>query len=126
MKQQKNPFNFEETSSSSDYGKTYDFPSELQAAIGLISMNFQSLEDSITDTIIEKLNVDREIGEIITAELSFKNKVNLLASLLHKTKDKHHLDDDPDFDLNTYHKKIIGAFFKCEELRNQTLPLVSF
>ncbi len=49
--------------------------------IGLITVNFAMLESTIKSGIWELLTVDQLKGQIITAELSFKGLVALIASL---------------------------------------------
>ncbi|MEM9363453.1 MAG: hypothetical protein AAGA43_12500 [Bacteroidota bacterium] len=120
-KRYKSQFDFEESPDPNTYERNPNFPGELQAAVGQISIEFQSLEDTISEVIIELIEVERDIGEILTVEMSFKNKVNLLGSLLHKLKSKFRSSFESDVDQDLYYKYLIKALFKCEELRNQTL-----
>ena len=115
-----NIFSFEKNQDPTDYEGRVGPPEALPAVIGLISMNFQSLDDELSNRIIQLLNIEHEIGEIITSELSYKNKVNLFASLHHKLKDKYHFNSIKNFE-DGYFKELIKALYRCEEFRNQIL-----
>lgn len=96
-------------------------PTELQAVIGIISMKFQFLENTITNLIIKSIDVEFEIGQIITAELSFKNKVNLFSSLLRAKSKSIGFPVLELVEIEPLIKAINRALFKCEEIRNSTL-----
>lgn len=112
---------FDKSRDESSYEERVGEPDELSAVMGRITMNFQYLEDRIDKIIIENLlEIDDEIGTIITAELSYKNKVNLFASLYYK------LSKNKNFNFvkgleSEHFKQLLKALFKCEELRNQIL-----
>ena len=59
-------------------------PDNFSSALGRIAFNFSQLEDQVSASITELIGVAPAIGNILTAELSFKNKVNVLASLVHQ------------------------------------------
>jgi hypothetical protein len=95
-------------------------PEEVPAAIGLVALNFAELEDSIAEMIAKALEVQQEIGQIIVAEMSFKNRVHLLGSLLRR------VNTDPR--LNVGHvnslemiSELVAQCFRAEELRNQVM-----
>lgn len=113
-------FDFEKSQDSAGYEERVGPPTELPATIGRITMNFQYLEDRLSEKIIEMTGLNLEIGEIVTCELSFKNKVNLFSSLLHKLKETHYFNFYPGYE-EIHMKELIKALFKCEELRNQIL-----
>jgi hypothetical protein len=113
-------FNFEKNQDPTDYEGRVGPPEALPAVIGRISMNFQSLEDELSNRIIQMLNIDQEIGEIITAELSYNNKVNLFASLYYKMKDIFHFSSISGYE-DGYFKELLKALNRCEEFRNQIL-----
>lgn len=115
-----NFFSFENNQETTSYEGRVGPPDELSAVIGRISINFQVLEDEISYRIIQLLDVEKEIGEIVTSELSFRNKVNLFASLYYKVKDKYHFNTIENYE-DGYFKELIKAFLKCEEFRNQIL-----
>jgi len=52
-----------------------------ERAIGRICMAFQRLEELVSDQIGRLISDDAQLGTIITAELSFRNKLGLLCSL---------------------------------------------
>ena len=83
-------------------------------------MKFSYLEDTLSNTIIKMLQLDSERGNIITAELSFKIKVNVFSSLYHKLKDNYYFNTFPNFE-DEYFKELVKGLNKCEELRNQTM-----
>src|SRR5687767_7228686 len=60
-------------------------PDGVTSAVGRIAMNFSDLEDQLTIGIRVLLGVDEVTGEIVSAELSFRNKVNMFSSLFRKT-----------------------------------------
>lgn len=95
-------------------------PDELTSVIGRISMNFSFLEETLSDAITKLLNLDNKTGNIITAELSFKNKVNLFATLYITLKDTYKFNVYPGFEKEHFNE-IIKALNKCEELRNQVI-----
>ena len=95
-------------------------PDELSSVIGRITMNFSALEDTLSECIIKVIGQSNAVGQIITAELSFKNKINLFSSLYFEQKDKVEFNAFPG--LQTKHfKEIIKALNKCEILRNQVI-----
>jgi len=113
-------FNFEKNQDPAGYEERVGSPEELPAVIGLISLNFQDLENELSKRIIQMLELEHDIGEIITAELSFKNLINLFSSLYHRLKDKYHFNSLPNYEKG-YFKELLKALYKCEELRNQIL-----
>lgn len=113
-------FDFEKGQDPAGYEERVGPPTELPATIGRITMNFQYLEDILSEKIVQMTGLDSEIGEILTCELSFKNKVNLFSSLLHKLKETHSFNFYPGYE-EIHKKELIKALFKCEELRNQIL-----
>jgi hypothetical protein len=54
---------------------------ESERAIGRICMAFQELEEIVSCLIGRLISDDNQLGAIITAELSFRNKLGLLSSL---------------------------------------------
>lgn len=113
-------FDFEKNQDTAGYQERIGVPKELPAAIGIISMSFQELENNISKRIIEMIDLRLEIGEIITAELSYKNKVNLFSSLYYERKEKYHFNSLPNYEKE-YFNELLKALHKCEEMRNQIL-----
>lgn len=54
---------------------------ESERAIGRICMAFQRLEELVSNEIGRLISDDGQLGTVITAELSFRNRVGLLCSL---------------------------------------------
>lgn len=93
-------------------------PEELDAAIGRVIESFSFLEESLENVITMLLDVDNEIGEIVTAELSFKGLLNLFSSLF---KHKH---DRGDFvvegeDPEERFRELLKLCYRAEEERNR-------
>ncbi len=59
---------------------------EIHSVMGRIVVDFNHLEENVSLAIIKLINTDEDIGLIITSELSFRNKLNLLGSLFNKKK----------------------------------------
>lgn len=87
---------------------------EILAEIGKITIVFNLIENSLTEIIVKIVTVGnrkRDLGLIVTAELSFKQLVSTLSSLLLFTlgeNDPHYLQFD----------KISKQLFKAEQERN--------
>lgn len=73
-------------------------PDHLSSTIGLISIAFQNLEEEISKGISKMLTVSEEMGDIITSELAYKNKLNLFASLIHKLKQTYSFNTIPNYE----------------------------
>ena len=56
-------------------------PESIPGAIGEVIVSFESLDDQISTAIGFLLRRGDDVGRIVTAEVSFKAKVNLLGSL---------------------------------------------
>lgn len=56
-------------------------PDAISAAIGRIAINFNDLEKELSSVIAYLLQSGEDIGRIVTADLSFGNKVNLMSAL---------------------------------------------
>jgi hypothetical protein len=96
-------------------------PTEFDAAFGHLALGFSFLEDTAHNVIVLLSGTKSEIGHIMAAGLSFRQKLDVLGSLAH-----HHLGV-----LNTtaehldYLEEIIGEMLwicrRAEELRNTYL-----
>ena len=66
-------------------GQTYDErtgpATSQEAAIGAVTIQFADLEDTVAGAISQLLGREPSVGVIVTAEMSFRNKVNLMSSL---------------------------------------------
>lgn len=108
------------------FGKTeYSFrervgaPDALSSGIGRVIINFQLLDEEINHSIHWILRSRKSACDIITAGLSFRNKVDLLFCLIEEYKDKI-LFNTPHVPMGhkIYIKELRNAITKCEELRN--------
>lgn len=81
------------------------------AGLGKINVQFSSLELALSMLVWGLICDDQNVGQIITADLSFKHIINLLnALLIYKVKDNI---------LYEKSKEIIKRAIQCEEKRNQ-------
>ena len=121
-KYKKDIFDFEyfDNMSKMEYLERLGEPDELSSCIGLIAISFQELDDAMSKCIWKILHFAEDLGNILTAELSFKNKVNLLASLIYRFKNERKLNLFPEHE-HEYIVELIKSIFKCEELRNKVM-----
>ena len=95
-------------------------PSEFDAAIGQITLSFAFLEDSLRNVIGLLLGNEKEVVSIVTAELSFRNKVDLIGSLV-----RFRIPTLPDIDdlrdAMEWFEELIKLCRRAEELRNKYL-----
>lgn len=106
---------FEYTGSSFEEMVT---PEPLHHAVGAIAINFAVLEDEVSSAIAYLLRTDSEKGLLITGEMSYRAKVNVMASLVRMTYKFGLLDtgySEDDF------QDLLYMCFKSEELRNRSL-----
>lgn len=82
-------------------------------ALGSVVIEFEMLDEQIRAAISFLLRRDENIGRIVTAELSFKNKVNLLAALFRQQK-----ANSPDIDRLD---ELGARFFEIEQQRNRVV-----
>lgn len=85
----------------------------ISAAIGQIAINFSDLEKEISSAVTYLLGSNREVGKIVTAELSFKGKLNLMSSLF--------LNCSPEAAAAEMFHDLLKLCNRAEELRNQIL-----
>jgi len=95
-------------------------PDSFSAGIGRIVLNFSELETQISNGIVKCLELDEERGHIVTSEISFKNKVHILSSLV------KHLSGQWKFNVVNRDslkcwEKIEKQCFRAEEKRNQIM-----
>jgi hypothetical protein len=97
-------------------------PEEFDAALGRIVLAFSYLEDSVRDVISLLLGTDIKVGAIVSAELGFRQKLDVLGSLVWlrlETGSSH------DASAKDTLKKLLRICRQSEELRNQHLHLRS-
>jgi hypothetical protein len=95
-------------------------PEEVPAAIGLIALNFAKLEDGISVAIARVLEIQPNVGQIVVAEMSFKYKVHLLGSLLHRSAGDARLNIG-DAEPLEFIRELTSQCSRAEELRNQVM-----
>lgn len=95
-------------------------PEAFDAAIGHVAMAFSYIEDTLSESIGELLRIDSRSTAAVTAEMSFRNKVHLFASLV-RLQLEHVQFNVGTLDPQAYLGELIGACFKCEEMRNSVM-----
>jgi len=85
-------------------------PARHRQEIGSITVNFALLEHMIEFSIWELITKDQFVGQIITAELSFRNRIALLSSLVRHLKE----DSETISELET----LLSRALQAEEKRN--------
>ena len=98
-------------------------PDEVSAALGLIAINFQELEETLAAAIARRLGAEARKARTVSAELSFSRRLNLLAAL---ARDERSVMGTPD----SYSSKddelgqLIALCAQAEDLRNQYIHSV--
>lgn len=95
-------------------GMEINLSNEILVEIGKITVVFGLIEDSLSEIIGRIITVGgriRELGTIVTAELSFKQKISVLTSLLHLALDK-------DNEAIKQFDRIKPLLFDAEQKRN--------
>jgi hypothetical protein len=106
------------TPSGRTFSEYDDPPDEISSAIGRVVLSFSELEDDVSSMIRGLLDIDFERGQIVTAELPFKTKVNLMSSL-QKIQFREDFKDHDMSQAEEMLKEIVASCLKAEELRNQ-------
>jgi len=106
--------------SGKSFAKVIGRPDEFHDAMGRITLNFSYLEDMTRNTIIVLSDVDSAVGRILTSELSFRQKLDVLGSLI-----RNHVSKLPKNEKTHVVKErsleIVSLCQKSEELRNTYL-----
>jgi hypothetical protein len=96
-------------------------PDQFSSAIGSVAVSFAHLEDGISKKISQLLILeDDNIATIVTANLTFRNKLDLLASLIRHRLPRTKFNtgrNNPDGVLN----ELISVLATCSELRNRII-----
>lgn len=74
------------TPSKLSYEERIGPPDTISASIGSISLNFSELEREVSSVISHLLGCGPEVGRVVSAELSFRGKLDLVSSLYRHTK----------------------------------------
>src|ERR1700731_721313 len=98
-------------------------PEELDAAIGKITLDFQYLEDTARNLIVLLSKADSKVAHIMTAELSFRQKLDVLASLVrHLLPTLSPSSDGPSAqDAQEALRELVVVCRRAEEFRNTYL-----
>jgi hypothetical protein len=96
-------------------------PDEFHDAMGRIALNFSDLENTASIVIVLLSGTEPEVGHILAAELSFRQKIDVLASLARRRSAVlTNLSVRP-IDDNEYVTDIVRMCRQAEELRNTYL-----
>ena len=92
-------------------------PDEFDAAMGKIALNFSYMEEAARNVIIFLSSAQPEVGRILTVELSFRQKLEAMGSLIH-----FHLGGIADVaeraNVEERLVELVGLCQKSEDLRN--------
>jgi hypothetical protein len=92
-------------------------PTEFDAAIGRVALAFSGLEDATRNVILLLSGTDRKAAHIMTAQLSFRQKVDVLASL-GKLRIETAVKEDERLATAEHFAEIMSMCQKAEEMRN--------
>jgi len=90
-------------------GEPHAFP----AAIGMITLNFAFLEDTISNVLVLLMGAPEEVARVVLAQLTFRSKVDVLSALARLRFDEH-----VDAENVEWCQELITCVRKASELRN--------
>lgn len=93
-------------------------PEEWDACLGQVVQAFAFLERTISNVIKMMLGVPDDIGDIITAELSYRNKLDMFSSLLRYNVKKY---KDFDEDIETRFRELLSLCSTAGGQRNRII-----
>jgi len=95
-------------------------PNAFDAGIGNIAIWFSELEEIVSKTLLQLLVLIPPYGRIVTSELSFKNKVDMMASLVRQRlpSTRFNVGDDPPVEVLD---ELVKILFQAEELHNRIM-----
>jgi len=95
-------------------------PNAFDAGIGNIAIWFSELEEIVSKTLLQLLVLIPRYGRIVTSELSFKNKVDMMASLVRQRlpSTRFNVGDDPPVEVLD---ELVKILFQAEELHNRIM-----
>lgn len=103
--------------SGQSYNERTGPPRAGEAAIGAVTVNFADLDETIAGAIALLLKREKAVGVIVTAEMSFKNKVHLMSALT-----RHDVATGAwkpiGLEASEVLPELVAICFKAEELRN--------
>lgn len=88
-------------------------PTEIDAAMGKIALAYSMLEDAIRELIHLFAETDATVATLITAELSFRQRLDLVGSLA-----RYRLGPAPDPEATERLSEILQVCRRASELRN--------
>lgn len=94
-------------------------PGKFYAALGHIVESFSFLDETLSNVIILLLDIENNLGYILTAELSYKTKINIFGSLIKLNIEKYKKSSHED--IEAQFKELLSLCNKAEELRNQIM-----
>lgn len=93
-------------------------PNECTSALGIVSVGFSWLEQSIEEHIAELAQLSPSVAPALTAELAFKTKVSVLSSLVRLQLPLRKFNAGPE-DAAAVWEDMVRMLFECENLRNK-------
>ncbi len=95
-------------------------PNAFDAGIGNIALRYSDLEEIVSNTLLQLLVLIPRYGRIVTSELSFKNKVDMMASLVRQRlpSTRFNVGDDPPVEVLD---ELVKILFQAEELHNRIM-----
>jgi hypothetical protein len=95
-------------------------PDEFDAALGRIVLAFSILEDTTRIMILILANIEPMVGQIFAAELSFRQKIDVMGSLLHH-RAFHSNESTNHAETRDQITELLALCRQAEELRNTYL-----
>jgi len=96
-------------------------PDEFHDAMGRIALNFSDLENTASIVIVLLSSTKPEVGHILSAELSFRQKIDVLASLARQRLAVLSNSSIRPIDDDEYITDIVRMCSQAEQLRNAYL-----
>ncbi len=95
-------------------------PNAFDAGIGKIVLCFSYLEEIVSNSLLQLLELHPGDGWIVTSELSFKNKVDMMASLVRQRlpSTRFNVGDDPPVEVLD---ELVKILFQAEKLHNRIM-----
>ena len=109
--------------SSLSYRERVGEPDELTSALGLITINFQELDETLPAAIASLFGTDDRKAKIVTAELSFARRLNLLAAL-ERTSQANANSRDSRSSVDRRLPALVALCIRAGDLRNQYMHSV--
>jgi hypothetical protein len=103
------------TPSGIPFAERVGLPSEFDAAIGQIALGFSFLEDTARNVLVLLSGAHPTVGHIMTAGLSFRQKLDVLSSL---SQNHPSLTNDTNKETTDAIRQTIALCRRAEELRN--------